>query len=96
MPPTSSKLTSIRVIYLVIKNRDILQFAEEEKEAIKMIFGNAVNLLSEEDRRLPQIKGVLPYLLRGIGIHHSGQLPIMKEIVEILFGEGLIKVRKPF
>jgi len=41
---------------------------------------------------LPQIKNVLPYLLRGIGIHHSGQLPIMKEIVEILFGEGLIKV----
>jgi ATP-dependent RNA helicase DOB1 len=48
--------------------------------------------LSDEDRDLPQIKNVLPYLLRGIGIHHSGQLPIMKEIVEILFGEGLIKV----
>lgn len=31
-------------------------------------------------------------LLRGIAYHHSGLLPLMKEIVEILFGRGLIKV----
>ncbi|ETO09327.1 RNA helicase [Reticulomyxa filosa] len=31
-------------------------------------------------------------LHRGIGIHHAGLLPILKEVVEILFGEGLIKV----
>ena len=28
---------------------------------------------------------------RGIGIHHSGLLPILKETIEILFSEGLIK-----
>lgn len=31
-------------------------------------------------------------LLRGIAYHHSGLLPLIKEIVEILFGRGLIKV----
>lgn len=32
-------------------------------------------------------------LLRaGIGIHHGDLLPIAKEIVEILFSEGYIKV----
>ncbi len=31
-------------------------------------------------------------LRRGIGVHHSGLLPILKEVVEILFQEGLIKV----
>lgn len=31
-------------------------------------------------------------LVRGIAYHHSGLLPLMKEIVEILFGRGLIKV----
>ena len=36
----------------------------------------------------------MPLLQRGIGIHHSGLLPILKETVEILFSEGLIKVRK--
>jgi ATP-dependent RNA helicase DOB1 len=30
-------------------------------------------------------------LLRGIAFHHSGMLPILKEIVEILFGKGLVK-----
>lgn len=34
---------------------------------------------------------ILPLLKRGIGIHHSGLLPIIKETIEILFGEGLIK-----
>jgi len=28
----------------------------------------------------------------GIGIHHSGMIPILKEVVEILYSEGLIKV----
>jgi superfamily II RNA helicase len=31
-------------------------------------------------------------LLRGIGFHHSGLFPMLKEIVEILFSKGLIKV----
>ena len=35
---------------------------------------------------------MLPLLKRGIGIHHSGLLPILKETIEILFSEGLIKV----
>lgn len=34
--------------------------------------------------------------MRGIGIHHSGLLPILKEVTEILFGEGLIKVNLTF
>jgi ATP-dependent RNA helicase DOB1 len=32
-------------------------------------------------------------LQRGIGVHHSGLLPILKEVIEILFQETLIKVR---
>ncbi|MBI5392629.1 DEAD/DEAH box helicase [Candidatus Woesearchaeota archaeon] len=36
-----------------------------------------------------QIKGVL---VKGIGYHHAGLLPALKEIVEHLFGENLIKV----
>lgn len=31
-------------------------------------------------------------LVRGIAFHHSGMLPILKEIVEILFEKGFIKV----
>lgn len=31
-------------------------------------------------------------LRRGLGVHHSGILPILKEIVEMLFSRGLVKV----
>lgn len=39
-----------------------------------------------------QVSNILPILKRGIGVHHSGLLPILKEVIEILFQEGLIKV----
>jgi len=31
-------------------------------------------------------------LKNGIGVHHSGILPILKEVVEMLFQRGLVKV----
>ncbi|KAK0566247.1 ATP-dependent RNA helicase mtr4 [Tilletia horrida] len=65
---------------------------EEEKGMVEMVFKNAIGALSEEDQALPQIESILPLLKRGIGIHHGGLLPILKEVIEILFQEGLIKV----
>ncbi|KAL3767560.1 hypothetical protein ACHAWU_000223 [Discostella pseudostelligera] len=64
---------------------------EVEKDLISQVFSNAIESLSEDDRKLPQVEALLPLLKRGIGIHHGGLLPILKEIVEILFSEGLIK-----
>ncbi|KAG0627922.1 hypothetical protein M758_2G238400 [Ceratodon purpureus] len=64
---------------------------DEEKEAVEDIFQKAVEVLNEEDRSLPAIDLILPLLKRGIGIHHSGLLPILKEVVELLFQEGLCK-----
>lgn len=65
---------------------------DDERAALNKIFDNAISLLPEADKELPQIKNILPLLRRGIGIHHSGLLPILKEIIEILFQEGLLKV----
>lgn len=63
-----------------------------EKDMVDKVFNSALEMLSEEDKQLPQIQNILPLLKRGIGIHHSGLLPILKETIEILFQEGLIKV----
>ncbi|XP_020281762.1 superkiller viralicidic activity 2-like 2 [Pseudomyrmex gracilis] len=63
----------------------------EEKKLVDEVFNNAVDVLNDEDKKLPQVTNLLPLLRRGIGIHHGGLLPILKETVEILFGEGLIK-----
>ncbi|CAI7829169.1 unnamed protein product [Closterium sp. NIES-54] len=41
---------------------------------------------------LPAVRQMLPLLQRGVGVHHSGLLPILKELIEILFQEGLLKV----
>ena len=65
---------------------------ESEKAMVTKVFNSALEMLSGEDKKLPQIEHLLPLLRRGIGIHHSGLLPILKETIEILFQEGLIKV----
>ncbi|TKA24691.1 hypothetical protein B0A50_05679 [Salinomyces thailandicus] len=65
---------------------------ESEKAMVAKVFNSAIEMLSDEDKELPQIQHILPLLRRGIGIHHSGLLPILKETIEILFQEGLIKV----
>jgi ATP-dependent RNA helicase DOB1 len=65
---------------------------EAEQETVGQVFENAISNLSEDDRALPQIEHLLPLLRRGIGIHHGGLLPILKEVIEILFQEGLLKV----
>lgn len=31
-------------------------------------------------------------LLKGIGVHHAGMIPVLKELVEFLFEKGLLKV----
>lgn len=65
---------------------------DSEKQVVRRVFTNAVMSLSETDRELPQIANILPLLEKGIGVHHSGLLPILKETIEILFQESLIKV----
>jgi ATP-dependent RNA helicase DOB1 len=62
-----------------------------EKDLIGQVYKNAMESLAADDRQLPQVEALLPLLQRGIGIHHGGLLPILKEVVEILFSEGLIK-----
>lgn len=66
---------------------------EREKHRIYKFFDECIKTLKEPDRNIPQVINMKDILLRGIGIHHSGILPIMKEIVEMLFQNGLIKVR---
>ncbi|CAO3593991.1 unnamed protein product [Absidia cylindrospora] len=70
-----------------------LDFNDSNESAmVSQVFNNAISSLSEDDRELPQIQQLLPLLKRGIGVHHGGLLPIMKETIEVLFQENLLKV----
>ena len=63
-----------------------------EKSAIHMIIERSIARLRQEDRVLPQIRRLRELLARGIAVHHGGLLPIVKEMVEILFAKTLVKV----
>lgn len=41
---------------------------------------------------VPQYHQIRALLLKGVAFHHSGLLPVLKEIVEILFTKGYVRV----
>ncbi|CAG8009507.1 unnamed protein product [Penicillium olsonii] len=63
-----------------------------EKSLTHMFIEKSLTRLKPEDRTLPQILRLRELLSRGIAVHHGGLLPIMKEVVEILFARSLVKV----
>ncbi|GAU90785.1 hypothetical protein RvY_03155 [Ramazzottius varieornatus] len=65
---------------------------QKEKHLINSFFWRVVSRLNESDRDLPQIKRLEYYLERGVGIHHSGILPILKQAAEMLFQEVVVKI----
>lgn len=58
---------------------------------IKFVDSNFSLFVSSFNIR-PTVLTVCEMVQRGIGVHHGGLLPILKEMVEILFGRGLVKV----
>ncbi|KAJ9081961.1 Antiviral helicase ski2 [Entomophthora muscae] len=63
-----------------------------EKSEVRVFANRALSRLPAADRELPQVQRVMDLLRRGIAVHHSGLLPIVKEMVEMLFSRGLVKV----
>ncbi|XP_035476382.1 helicase SKI2W [Scophthalmus maximus] len=63
-----------------------------EKAEIHSFFQKSLTRLRGGDRQLPQILIMRDLLKRGIAVHHSGILPILKEVIEMLFSRGLVKV----
>ncbi|KIJ66348.1 hypothetical protein HYDPIDRAFT_86124 [Hydnomerulius pinastri MD-312] len=63
-----------------------------EKSEVHVAMEKALSRLKGSDKKLPQISKMRDLLSRGIGVHHGGLLPIVKEVVEILFARGLVKI----
>lgn len=60
---------------------------KKECKQILMKLGNYREYIS-----LPEFDWMTKLLEKGIGVHHSGITPIFREMVEILFGKGYIKL----
>ena len=64
----------------------------EEQHRVHIFLERALSKLKAHDRALPQVQRLGQLLRQGIATHHSGMLPIMKETVEMLFQDGLVKL----
>jgi antiviral helicase SKI2 len=56
---------------------------------------SALARLQGTDRELPQVQRVKELVRRGIGVHHAGILPILKEVVEIVFQKVPVRCTPP-
>lgn len=63
-----------------------------EQAEIEKIFNLNIHRLFEDPEKINQIYIVKTLLMKGICMHHSGLIPVLKEIIEELFSKGLIKI----
>ena len=46
----------------------------------------------EEYLHLPEYINTVKLLRKGVGIHHAGMMPILREMIELLFARGFVKM----
>lgn len=63
-----------------------------EGASIKHIMDFHLHRFHDSLQKMPQYHALYTLLQKGIAFHHSGVLPILKEVVEILFSRGLVKL----
>jgi superfamily II RNA helicase len=63
-----------------------------EASQVLHIMNYHLHPFKESLESLPQYHQIRDLLQKGIAFHHSGLLPLLKEIIEILFTKGFVKV----
>ena len=88
-------------LFFVLSRKDCEKYAQKvestlitssEKAELIHIWNYQLRRHKDELEKLPQYHHVRSLVERGIAFHHSGLIPMLKEIIEILFSKGFIKV----
>ena len=88
-------------LFFVFSRKDCERYADlvehtlissSDTASVKHILDFHLHRFGDELRQMAQYNTLRALLEKGIAFHHSGLLPVLKEIVEILFGKGFIKV----
>ena len=88
-------------LFFVFSRKDCERYAgltehtlldSSDTASVKHILDFHLHRYGDELLRIPQYHTLRGLLEKGIAFHHSGLLPILKEVVEILFGRGFVKV----
>lgn len=69
---------------------DTTLLSSSDTASVKHII--AFHLHRKDLEQVPQYHTIYNLLCRGIAFHHSGLLPVLKEIIEILFSKGFVKM----
>ncbi len=90
-------------IYFLFSRRDCQAAAEQctslrmrlvrspdHHQQIDALLTRFLDRLLPEDRDLEQVKTVVSLARNGLGYHHAGLLPVLKQLVEELFNRGLM------
>ena len=73
-----------------LRSLDLL--GTDEKVAVHHHVTAVVRRLRASETKLPQVARLAETLKRGVGILHEGLIPIMREMVEVLFASGFVRV----
>jgi superfamily II RNA helicase len=88
-------------LFFVLSRKDCEKYASKvdgsllstsDAAAVNHIIGFHLSRYRDSLQNVAQYHTLCDLLKRGIAYHHSGLLPLMKEIVEILFSKGYVKV----
>ena len=79
--------TYAKELTVSLLEQEQLQKVESECRHILAKFDNG-----KEYMNLPEYSMVVKLLQKGIGIHHAGLIPVLREMVEIMFGKGYVKI----
>ncbi|MEZ4497241.1 MAG: DNA helicase, partial [Thermomicrobiales bacterium] len=64
----------------------------EQAEKIEATISTYLSAMRPEDHELEQVQSLTAMARKGIGFHHAGLLPVLKQLVEVLFSRGLMQV----
>lgn len=91
-------------IYFLFSRNDCQVFAErlammspglttpDRSAMIEGVLDTYLASMRPEDQELEQVQTIMNLARKGIGFHHAGLLPILKQLVEVLFTRGLMQV----
>jgi superfamily II RNA helicase len=95
--------TMLPAICFVYSRKNVERFAKEVSQ--HLIDSTMINQVEKECRSiltkfpnyhefmaLPEYSMIVKLLEKGIGIHHSGMLPVFREMVELMFTRGYIQM----
>jgi antiviral helicase SKI2 len=97
---TEEKLPAICFVY---SRKNVEYFAREishhllDPEQLSNVAAECRHILTkfpnkDEFMALPEYQSLVVLIEKGIGIHHSGMLPVLRELVEMMFTRGYIRL----